>query len=67
MRRSDTESNMLTLGLAGLLCKQAGHTGDCAEDKAMEQTMELAKKEGWQKCPSCGRMVELNTGCNHMT
>jgi hypothetical protein len=50
-----------------ILCKQAKHGGDCMEDEGAKQTLELAKEEGWQKCPSCERMVELHTGCNHMT
>ena len=50
-----------------LLCKQGAHSGDCAKDEAMEQTKQLAKKQGWQKCPTCNRMVELNLGCNHIT
>lgn len=50
-----------------ILCKQAQHDGDCANDNEMAATMRLAESEGWQKCPQCERMVELHTGCNHMT
>jgi hypothetical protein len=27
----------------------------------------LAMKNKWQKCPGCGFLVGLTTGCNHMT
>ena len=47
-------------------CKEAHHDGDCALDEAMEKTLTLAEKEGWQKCPQCERIVELTVGCNHM-
>lgn len=49
------------------LCKQSMHTGDCASDESVEQTLRLAETEGWQRCSSCERMVELRTGCNHIT
>ena len=50
-----------------LLCHQAEHEGDCAEDEAVEETLKLAESEGWQRCPGCERIVELHIGCNHMT
>lgn len=28
---------------------------------------DLAKKEKWQQCPDCNRMIDLLRGCNHMT
>ncbi|PIL32154.1 hypothetical protein GSI_06860 [Ganoderma sinense ZZ0214-1] len=27
----------------------------------------LAEQEGWRRCRRCGHMVELTSGCNHMT
>ena len=50
-----------------VLCKQAGHAGDCPTDEAAKQTEDLAKAQGWQRCIDCRRLVELNLGCNHMT
>lgn len=50
-----------------LLCKEAAHDGDCTVNEADQQLLELATEEGWKRCPRCRRMVELNTGCNHMT
>lgn len=50
-----------------ILCKQKAHDGDCPEDEDMQKTEELAQQQGWQRCPNCRRLVELNIGCNHMT
>ncbi|KAI5237583.1 hypothetical protein E4T42_09177 [Aureobasidium subglaciale] len=48
-------------------CKEAAHTGDCAEDEALQQLLEAADREKWQRCYSCSRVVALSTGCNHIT
>jgi hypothetical protein len=48
-------------------CKGRQHTGICREDDASQQLLQLAAENGWQSCNSCRRMVELNTGCYHMT
>ena len=45
--------------------KNVGHV--CRKDKAREQVLALAKREGWQTCYQCGNLVALNTGCHHMT
>jgi len=34
------------------------------EDRALIQ---LAKTKNWQRCPTCSAVVELVSGCNHMT
>ena len=44
--------------------RNVGHV--CKKDKAREQVLALAKKEGWQTCYQCGNMVALNFGCHHM-
>ncbi|KAM7183893.1 protein ariadne-2 [Rhypophila sp. PSN 637] len=49
------------------LCKAATHPGECLTDEGVQQVLELGKAEGWQRCSSCGSMVELQVGCNHMT
>ena len=45
--------------------ENVGHA--CKKDKAREQVLALAKREGWQTCYQCGNVVALNTGCHHMT
>jgi hypothetical protein len=49
------------------LCKQDSHTGDCPADTALQSLLDLATAEGWRRCNGCRRVVELNTGCNHIT
>ena len=39
----------------------------CPKDDATKQFIEIAKKEGWQRCYNCSATVELKEGCNHMT
>ncbi|KFA75374.1 hypothetical protein S40288_01978 [Stachybotrys chartarum IBT 40288] len=49
-------------------CKGAEHRGeDCPKDESTQQVLELARQQGWQRCHSCHRLVELNHGCNHIT
>lgn len=49
-------------------CKQTSHVGyDCVENQSTNQVRELARAQGWQTCPGCNAIVELNTGCYHIT
>ncbi|KAI6352793.1 hypothetical protein MCOR25_009287 [Pyricularia grisea] len=48
-------------------CKGEAHTGDCPEDPGLQQVLALAAEQGWQRCHNCKRVVELGTGCYHMT
>ncbi|KAI0809693.1 hypothetical protein GGR55DRAFT_161121 [Xylaria sp. FL0064] len=48
-------------------CKGATHAGDCPTDTGLQQVLEIARQERWQRCPKCFTMIELNTGCFHMT
>ncbi|KAJ3579468.1 hypothetical protein NPX13_g1094 [Xylaria arbuscula] len=48
-------------------CKSASHEGDCPNDQQLQQVIQLAREQGWQRCQNCWGMVELNTGCHHMT
>ncbi|KAF2819678.1 hypothetical protein CC86DRAFT_429808 [Ophiobolus disseminans] len=43
------------------------HDSDCPDDPSIRQTKELAESLGWQTCKACNRVVQLRTGCNHMT
>lgn len=51
-----------------VMCKGASHRAaeDCKQDKATQLLLELAAKNRWQRCYSCGRVVELEPGCYHM-
>ena len=49
------------------MCKNAFHRGDCAADPSLQATLALATSQGWQRCFTCGALVELNVGCFHMT
>lgn len=51
----------------GPSCKTAAHTGNCPRDTAMEQLLEVAEREHWQRCYSCTRLVVLAHGCNHIS
>jgi hypothetical protein len=33
----------------------------------LQQLLEFANANEWQRCYSCKTIVELDTGCNHMT
>lgn len=49
------------------ICKGSTHVGDCPWDEATRQLLQTADGSGWQRCYSCRRVVELHTGCNHIT
>lgn len=50
------------------ICNNEYHkTSDCPEDLDLRKTRELALANGWQTCPGCNVLVQLRTGCNHMT
>jgi hypothetical protein len=50
------------------LCSFGYHHGsDCPDDPSIRQTRELARALGWQTCQACNRVVQLRSGCNHMT
>lgn len=48
-------------------CKTAAHRGDCPNDTNLQQLLATVEDEGWQRCYQCSRLVDLETGCNHMT
>ncbi|OLN81204.1 putative E3 ubiquitin-protein ligase ARI5 [Colletotrichum chlorophyti] len=51
-----------------VMCKGAQHRRqDCAEDTLTQDLLQIAAANGWQRCYSCRRVVELLYGCNHMT
>lgn len=48
-------------------CKRTAHSGDCPFDHERQRVLNVARQEGWQRCFRCNAMVELNTGCFHIT
>lgn len=50
-------------------CKAAVHadSGVCPKDPRKAALMDLADACGWQQCSSCKQLVELNTGCHHIS
>ncbi|KAG5963184.1 hypothetical protein E4U58_003639 [Claviceps cyperi] len=49
------------------MCKGETHTDDCPADTLTADFLQIATENGWQRCYSCRRMVDLNTGCNHIS
>ncbi|KAF2224738.1 hypothetical protein BDZ85DRAFT_214339 [Elsinoe ampelina] len=49
------------------MCKGESHGGDCAADVGSQMVLEVARESHWQRCFQCRRVVELDTGCNHIT
>ncbi|KAK3328727.1 hypothetical protein B0H66DRAFT_519 [Apodospora peruviana] len=51
-----------------VFCKGPFHgTATCPQDASAQALLDLAAQEGWQRCYNCKRVVELRTGCNHIT
>ncbi|OTB03744.1 hypothetical protein M426DRAFT_29610, partial [Hypoxylon sp. CI-4A] len=49
-------------------CNSKWHgSSPCQADEDVNQILQQAKEEGWQRCYNCRNMVELKEGCNHMT
>ncbi|EME42772.1 hypothetical protein DOTSEDRAFT_176057 [Dothistroma septosporum NZE10] len=50
------------------ICNNEAHEGlDCPDDPALRETRRVALENGWQTCPGCNGLVQLRSGCNHMT
>ncbi|KZT63836.1 hypothetical protein DAEQUDRAFT_770240 [Daedalea quercina L-15889] len=39
----------------------------CKLDRSHREVLDLARKKGWTRCPACDQMIELHSGCYHMT
>jgi hypothetical protein len=50
-----------------IMCKAVAHEGDCPADTDLQLVLATAAENGWQRCYSCRRLVELDLGCNHIT
>ena len=64
--QQDTATCPRCLNPTCVICKKGAHGGDCPEDPALQETLELALQSGWQRCYACQRLIELEVGCNHM-
>ncbi|KAL7624603.1 hypothetical protein AAE478_006170 [Parahypoxylon ruwenzoriense] len=68
---SRCQRDIATCGECGhqtcITCKGPSHFGDCPHDQSLQQVLQIADQEGWQRCTNCLSMIELNTGCFHMT
>jgi hypothetical protein len=49
------------------ICKGPTHESDCPADTLTLELLQIADDNGWQRCRACHRLVELETGCNHMS
>ena len=51
------------------ICRGESHPNgtECPQDFGMEAALEEAEFNGWRRCYQCHAMVELATGCRHMT
>ncbi|KII88072.1 hypothetical protein PLICRDRAFT_659206 [Plicaturopsis crispa FD-325 SS-3] len=50
------------------LCKDIAHPNQpCGENAATLEVRALATAEHWQTCPGCHALVELHSGCYHIT
>ncbi|KAJ5978194.1 hypothetical protein N7501_001536 [Penicillium viridicatum] len=47
------------------LCKKITHRGECVDDRI--EVLKLGKAKGWQRCLDCSHLVELRSGCNHIS
>ncbi|KAM6492964.1 hypothetical protein JOM56_011098 [Amanita muscaria] len=49
-------------------CKRASHPRErCPENEDAIRVRKMAADQGWQTCPGCRAIIELDTGCYHMT
>ncbi|KAF4828618.1 hypothetical protein CGCTS75_v007267 [Colletotrichum tropicale] len=52
-----------------VLCKsmEHDHADVCKEDTATQEVLKLAADKKWPRCNKCHAIVELDTGCYHMS
>lgn len=50
-----------------VLCKKPAHSEICVDEKPDQAFLELVLTEEWQQCFKCHSVVELRTGCYHIT
>lgn len=50
-----------------VICKGALHFGECPEDEGVQAVLRVAAENEWQRCYSCHTLVELQSGCHHIS
>lgn len=56
-----------------IVCKTAAHPGLTCESHRDAQSgsdklvLSLAREKNWKQCPGCSTLIELRSGCNHIT
>lgn len=65
--RADIGTCLDCHALTCTICKGAAHDGACSDDTAAQEVLRMARDNGWQQCLGCKRLVELDTGCNHIS
>ena len=50
-------------------CRGPQHSSneDCPQDYALGATLDQAERAGWRRCYRCRALVELSSGCRHIT
>lgn len=49
-------------------CRKRWHPGlPCEEEKEDEELMDMMDEHGYSACNNCRRIVEIQSGCNHIT
>lgn len=51
------------------ICRGPQHPSDedCPQDYGLRSTLDQAERAGWQRCYRCRAIVELASGCRHIT
>ena len=48
------------------LCKSKAHAGKCSQDASIEEVMDLARDNYWQRCYRCWALVDSVDGCDQI-
>jgi len=56
------------LGYVCVLCREpAHHSGSRCNNASLKATLEEGARMGWRRCYNCHTMIELRSGCSHIT